>query len=82
MMFSFVMSDCPTLERFSLSGLLLIFAKANVCLSIGLWCAGARPGDSGQWRGEGRVEACRADGLRAVKGGSDARIEGPWAPED
>ena len=76
------MSDCPTLERFSLSGLLLTLAKACVCLSIGLWRAGAMPSDSGQWRGEGRVEACRADGLRAVKDGSKARTEGPWAPAD
>jgi hypothetical protein len=46
-------------------------------MSLSLWCAGVELGGGGRRRGEGQVETCRADGLRAVKDGREAWTEGP-----
>jgi hypothetical protein len=46
-------------------------------MSLSLCCAGVELGGGGQWRGEGQVEMCRADGPGVVKGRREAWTKGP-----
>jgi hypothetical protein len=49
-------------------------------MSLGLCYAGVELGGGGQWRGEGQVEMCRADGPGMVKVGREAwtKVPGGW----